>query len=154
MVLWTSRLRMVGSASEADPINIPNITSNVLTYLKPMLLTGGASAKSGDNTNTVKCQHCKKPVSESIAASHVSFCLKKKKEKIRKKNEAREAHARQAKAKKAEESQDPKMKKLGDNIDNLHLECKDMVRDIEDTEDGNNGDEEGWVVVGRCADCC
>lgn len=45
------------------------------------------------------------------------------------------------------------MKKLGDNIDNLHLECKDMVRDFEDAEDGNDGDEEGWVVVGRCADC-
>ena len=108
-----------------------------------MPLNGGASAKSGDNTDTVKYQHCKKPVSESLAASHVPICLEKKKEKARKKKEARETHAREAKAKEAEESKDPEMKKLGDNIDNLHLERKDMVRDIEDLEDGNDGEEEG-----------
>ncbi|KAK3168732.1 hypothetical protein OEA41_005180 [Lepraria neglecta] len=130
-------------ASESDPIDIPKITSNVLNYLKPMPLNGGASAKSGDNTDTVKCQHCKKPVSESPAVSHVPICLEKKKEKARKKKETREAHAREAKAKEPGESKDPEMKKLGDNIDNFHLERKYMVRDIEDVEDGNDGQEEG-----------
>ena len=66
-------------------------------------MNGGASAKLGEATDTVKCQHCKRPVSESLAASHMIICLEKKKEKARKKKEAKEARAREAKAKEAEE---------------------------------------------------
>ncbi|KAL2047020.1 hypothetical protein N7G274_001038 [Stereocaulon virgatum] len=63
----------------------------------------GNSAKPGDNTDTVKCHHCKKPVPEASAASHEIICLEKKKEKARKKKEAKEARAREAKAREAEE---------------------------------------------------
>ena len=68
----------------------------------------GASAKAGSNTDVVKCQHCKKPVSASLHDSHAILCLEKKKEKARRKKEAKEAKAREAKAKEMAENEKDK----------------------------------------------
>ncbi len=71
----------------------------------------GNGPKAGDVQGLTKCTYCKKPVPESIVASHAQLCDKKK-EVNRKKKEAKEAKARDAKAKEAAEEKD----KDGDSV--------------------------------------
>lgn len=68
-------------------------------------ITGGAP-KAAETADIVTCKHCKKPMSESVAASHAPLCLEKKKEKARKKKEAKEARTREAKAREAAEEKE------------------------------------------------
>ncbi|MCJ1453015.1 hypothetical protein MMC28_003360 [Mycoblastus sanguinarius] len=77
----------------------------------------GSAPKAGDNPDLIRCNHCKKPMPESIAASHAPLCLEKKRERARKKKEAKEAKARDAKAKEAAgEKVDKDKDKDGDSV--------------------------------------
>ena len=71
----------------------------------------GTGPKAGDSQGLTKCKYCKKPLPESIVASHAQLCDKRK-EMNRKKKEAKEAKAKDAKAKEAAEEKD----KDGDSV--------------------------------------
>ena len=59
-----------------------------------------------DSVDLIQCKHCKKPMLQSVAHSHIKICLQKKNERAQKKKEQKEANrkAREAreKAEKAE----------------------------------------------------
>ena len=67
---------------------------------KNLIPAGRASEES------VKCEHCKKPMEMSVYTSHVKICLQKKQERARKKKEAKEAKAKDAKEKTGEKEKD------------------------------------------------
>lgn len=71
----------------------------------------GTGPKAGDIQGLTKCTYCKKPLPESIVASHAQLCDKRK-EINRKKKEAKDAKARDAKAKETAEEKD----KDGDSV--------------------------------------
>ena len=56
--------------------------------------------------DSVKCEHCKKPMDKTIYISHVKLCLQKKQERARKKKEAKEAKAKDAREKNGEKEKD------------------------------------------------
>lgn len=56
--------------------------------------------------DSVKCDHCKKPMDKTVYISHVKICLEKKKERARKKKEAKEAKAKDAREKNGEKEKD------------------------------------------------
>lgn len=55
---------------------------------------------------SVKCEHCKKPMDKTVYASHVKICLQKKQERARKKKEAKEAKAKDARENNGEKEKD------------------------------------------------
>ena len=72
----------------------------------PAVNAVGTTSKSGDNTGTIQCRHCKKQFTTQEHDSHLPACLEKKKEKARKKKEAKEAKVREAKARELAEEKD------------------------------------------------
>lgn len=110
--------------TETNGESRPNqcIYHSTITSLKPHVSgtkTGGTTrspspdspAVNGTGQGLTKCNYCKKPLPESVVASHAQLC-EKRKEINRKKKEAKEAKAKDAKAKDAVEEKD----KDGDSL--------------------------------------